>query len=96
MLLIEFEKNLKCGLNILKYRNTTDDSWYYLYIDIETLSTLLANFGIIFTLRMPTKSICLDTPETSKNIKIKFCDADIELYCGNNTAFYLPIMEQNY
>jgi len=96
MLLIEFEKNLKCGLNILKYRNTTDDSWYYLYIDIETLSTLLANFAIISTLRFNIDYICLDTPETSKNIKIKFCDADIELYCGNNAAFYLPIMEQNY
>jgi hypothetical protein len=96
MLLIEFESNLNCGLNILKYRNTTDDSWYYLYIDIETLSILLTNFGIISTLRMPTKPICIDIPETGKCIQMKFCDAPIELYCGNNAPFYLPILEQNY
>jgi hypothetical protein len=96
MLLIEFESDFKCGLNILKYRNTTDDEWYYLYIDIEALSILVANFGIISTLRVPTEPISLDTPQTSKNIQMKFCGASIELFCGNNSAFYLPILEQNY
>ena len=96
MLLIEFDFNLNYGLNILKYRNVNDSNWYYLYIDIETLNLLLINFGIICTLRLPTKAICIDNPITSKNIKIKYCGAHIELYCGNNTLFYLPIMEQNY
>jgi hypothetical protein len=96
MLLIEFEHNLNYGLNILKYRNVEDDSWYYLYIDIETLNLLVTNFGIISSMRMPTHSICVDNPLTSKKINMKFCDASIGLYCGNNTYFYLPIMEQNY
>lgn len=96
MLLIEFDSDLKYNSNILKYRNIYDDAWEYLYIDIETLSILLANFGIISTLRIPTNPICLDTPLTGKNIKIKYCGADVELYCNNNSAFYLPIMEQNY
>lgn len=96
MLLIEFEENVLSGPNILKYRNVEDDDWYYLYIDIDTLNLLLANFGIISTLRMPTKYICVDTPSTSKHIRMKYCDAPIELYCGNHTHFYLPILEQNY
>jgi hypothetical protein len=32
MLFVEFELNIKSGLNILKYRNVNDDIWYYLYI----------------------------------------------------------------
>ena len=96
MLFIEFEYNLKFGLNILKYRNVEDDIWYYLNIDIETLNLLVTNFGIISSLRIPTQFICVDSPLTSKNINVMLCDASIELYCGNNTYFYLPIMEQNY
>lgn len=96
MLLIEFEENLKYGLNTLKYRNVEDDNWYYLYIDIETLNLLVTNFGIISTKRLPLQHINVDSPLTSKIINIKFCDAPIELYCGNNTYFYLPILGQNY
>jgi hypothetical protein len=102
MLLIEFEENLKYGLNILKYRNITDDNWYYLYIDIETLNLLVSNFGIISTLRMPTQYICADNPSTSKTINIKYCNAPIEFYCGDNTynntykLFNFTILEQNY
>ena len=96
MLLIEFDCDLKYELNILKYRNVDDDAWEYLYIDIETLSILLANFAIISTLRFNIDYICLDMPYTDKRIQLKYCGADIELYCGNNAAFYLPIMEQNY
>lgn len=96
MLLIEFEEHLIDGLNILKYRNVEDNNWYYIYIDIETLNLLVTNFGIISTKRFPTQNICLDNPSTSKHINIKYCGASIELYCGNNTKIYLPILEQNY
>jgi len=77
-------------LNILKYRNVEDDIWYYLYIDIETLHLLITNFG------MPTQIICIDNLFTFKKINIKLCEAPIEVYCGNNKYFHLPIMEQNY
>jgi hypothetical protein len=30
MLLIEFDYDLKYGLNIIKYRNVEDDIWYYI------------------------------------------------------------------
>lgn len=96
MLLIEFEENLKYGLNIVKYRNVEDDNWYYLYTDIETLALLVTNFGIISTWRIPTEPILVDSPLTSKKINMKYCDAPIELYCGNNAYCYLPILEQNY
>lgn len=96
MLLIEFDENLKYGFNILKYRNVENDNWYYLYIDIETLNLLVTNFGIISTWRMPTQYICVDSHLTSKKVIIKYCDAPIEMYCGNNTYFYIPILEQNY
>ena len=96
MLLIEFEENITCGVNILKYRSIEDENWYYLYIDIETLNLLIRNFGIISTKRLPTQNICLDNPSTSKNITLKYCCASIELYCGNNSHFYLPLLEQNY
>ena len=96
MLLIEFKENIKYGLNLLKYRNIEDENWYYLYIDIETLNLLLIKFGIISTKRVPTQNICLDNPSTSKYININYCGASINLYCGNNTYIYLPILEQNY
>ncbi len=96
MLLIEFEEHIIDGLNILKYRNVEDDNWYYMYIDIETLNLLVTNFGIISTKRIPTQTICLDNPSTSKHISIKYCGAHIELNCNNDTKVYLPILEQNY
>ena len=77
MLLIEFDYNFKYGLNIIKYRNVEDDKWYYLYIDIETLHTLVLHFGIISTYRMPTQQINVDNPFTSKKINMKFCGAGI-------------------
>ena len=55
MLFIEFQTNINSGINILKYRNINDDIWYYLYIDIETLSLLVTNYGIISTYKIPTK-----------------------------------------
>ena len=96
MLFIEFQMNLDCGLNILKYRNIDNDDWYYLYIDIETLNLLVNNFGIISTYKEPTKFTNCDNPSTSKNIKLKYCDVNIELKCGNDTYFYVPMIEQNY
>jgi len=96
MLFIEFQINLNNELNILKYRNIDDDSWYYLYIDIETLNLLVTNYGIISTWKIPTKITNADNPTTSKIINLKYFGADIQLFCGNNTPFYLPYIEQNY
>lgn len=96
MLFIEFETNLISDYNILKYRNVDDDNWYYLYIDIETLNLLVTNYGIISTYKIPTKHTNCDNETTSKIIKLKYCGADIKLQCCNNTAFYLPNIEQNY
>jgi hypothetical protein len=96
MLFIEFQTNIISGVNILKYRNINDDVWYYLYIDIETLNLLVTNYGIISTYKIPTKFKNCDNPTTSNIIKLKYCGADIRLFCGNNTKFYLPYIEQNY
>lgn len=96
MLFIEFQTNLNSGLNILKYRNIDDDTWYYLYIDIETLDLLIRNFGVISTYKIPTKFTNCDNPTTSKIIKLQYCGADIQMYCGANSTFYLPCIEQNY
>jgi hypothetical protein len=96
MLFIEFQTNINSCNNILKYRNINDDIWYYLYIDIETLNLLVTNYGIISTYKIPTKITNCDNPTTSKIIKLKYCDSDIELYCNNNNTFYLPYIEQNY
>jgi len=95
-MLFIFETNLHYGNNILKYRNVDDDNWYYLYIYIETLNLLVTNYGIISTYKLPTEYTNCDNETTSKNIKLKYCGADINLWCGNNTAFYLPYIEQNY
>ena len=96
MLFIEFQTNIKSGNNILKYRNVDDDIWYYLYIDIETLNLLVTNYGIISTYKIPTKITNCDNPTTSKIIDLKYCGADIQLRCGDNTTFRLPCIEQNY
>ena len=98
MILIEFQKELNYGFNnIVKYREVDDDNWYYLYIDIETLNLLVKNYGIISTNKFPTKSSCLDNLTTGKEIKIKYCGTDIELYCGNNLIrFNLDILGFNF
>ena len=97
MLFIEFETNLNsCYNNILKYRDIDDNNWFYLYIDIETLNLLIRNFGIISTIKIPTKYTCSDNPSTGKEINLKYCGSNIKLYCENNTKFYLPDIEQNY
>jgi hypothetical protein len=96
MLFIEFQTELNYDENILKYKNVDDDNWYYLYIDIETLNLLVTNFGIISTYKIPTKITCCDNETTSKNIKIMYCGANVELYCGNNSKFNLAKIEQNY
>ena len=100
MLLIEFDENsTDGGLNILKYRDSENDSendsWYYLYIDIETLAILISNFGIISTIRN-SLNICIDNEFTSKTINMKYCGAPISLHCLNKSSLYLPILEQPY
>ena len=77
---------------VLIYRNINDDIWYYLYIDIETLNLLVTHYGIISTYKITN----CDNPTTSNIIKLKYCDTDIQLYCRNNTTFYLSYIEQNY
>jgi len=96
MLLIEFQTNLSSGFNVLKYRNVDDDNWYYLHIDVETLHLLLQQYGVISTHKIPTKHTNCDNPTTSKTIKLKYCGAEIQMYCGNNAAFNILSIEQNY
>jgi hypothetical protein len=96
MLFIEFQLNLNYGVNIIKYKNIDDDNWFYLYIDIETLNLLIL-IGIISTYKIPTIETCADNELTSKNIKLKYCNAEILFYCDNNTKeFNLSKLEQNY
>ena len=96
MIFVEFQTNLNYGLNMLKYRNIEDDNWYYLYLDIETLNLLITKFGIISTYKIPTKITNCDNETTCKIINIKYCGTDIKLFCGNNTPFYIPYLEQYY
>ena len=97
MLFIEFDTNIKNGLNILKYRNIDDNIWYYLYIDIQTLNLLLLNYGIISVYKIPTKKINCDNGTLSPDINLKYCGANIQLKCGvKNNKFYLADLEQNY
>lgn len=97
MLFIEIQTEFNSGCNnIIKYRNIDNDNWFYMYIDIETLNSLIENFGIISTIQFPTKYRCADNLTTGKEINLKYCGANIKLYCGNYTYFYLPYIEQNY
>lgn len=99
MLLIEFEENITQGLNIVKYRNVEDDTWYYLYIDVETLHLLIQNFGIVSTKKMPAQTtVCIDNPSTCKHIAMTFCNAPINIYCGSNDQLSLAMLAltQNY
>ena len=82
MLIIEFSPNIKYGSNLLKYRNIDDNKWYTLHINIETLGLLVDNFGII-------------SNDYQKKAVIKYCGAQLELQCGNNSDFWLPLIEQN-
>ena len=96
MLFIEFPVNLTSGLNLLKYKEVDGENWYYLYANIETVTLLIINFGIISTKKIPTQYTSCDNITTSKDIKLQYCGADIEIRCGNNSPFYLPKIEQNY
>lgn len=84
MILIEFEENLNYGVNIIKYKTVNDDSWYYMYLDIETLNLLIKNFGIIGLLRIPCEPICADQPTTGKEINLSYCGARIKMFCNEN------------
>lgn len=97
MLIIEFDENILHGLNLLKYRNSDDNMWYYMYIDIETLNLLLLNFGIIATKRIPTQYICVDNPLTSHIVRITYCGAQIEMNCNynNNSNSHLLALSNN-
>ena len=99
MLFIEIPICLSSGQNIIKYRNIRDDSWYYLYIDIETLNLLIMNFGIISTYRIPGKKSTCDNPTTGTIVKVNYCGADIEMHCGSKLGGYhlaLSYLDQNY
>lgn len=96
MLFIEFQTNLHCGLNVVRYRNIDDNNWNYLYMDIETLNLLLLNYGVISTHRTPEVFTNCDNPTTSKNINLKYGGADISMVCrnGNDARVYLTYLEQ--
>ncbi len=99
MLFIEFQTNINSSEeNILKYRNVDDDEWHYMYIDIETLNLLVTNFGVISTYKIPTKYTNADNETTSKEVRIKYCGADITMKCKcrNVTEFRSSKLEQNY
>jgi hypothetical protein len=71
MIILEFHTNIEYGMNIVKYKNRTDNDWHHLYIDIETLNLLIRNFGNC------------DSPTMPKIIELNYCGADISLICGN-------------
>jgi len=64
-------------------------------MDIETLNLLVTNYGIISTCKMPTVSTSCDNPTTGDVVKLKYCGADVQLHCGNNTPFHLPHLEKH-
>lgn len=95
MLLIEFQINIICGLNLLKYKNIDEDIWYYLYVDIETLNLLISNFGIFATRRIPTAEYTYtDNSYTSKKINVQYCGAQIEFYCGNDMSMSVDLLNK--
>ena len=97
MLLLEIPIDLQYGIkNIVKYREVDSTDWYYMYMDIETLNWLVQNYGIISTRRIPTMNTSCDNPTTGQLVCLKYCGASITMRCGNNTKFYLPLLEQNY
>lgn len=99
MLFIEIPQDFNYNLNIIKYRNINEDSWYYLYIDIETLNLLLSNYGIISAIQYPTLSRCIDNPTTGQNVSLNYCGAKINISCKNNynvNNFNLALLKQNY
>jgi hypothetical protein len=96
MLFIEIQQEWKHNVNIIKYRNIHEDDWYYMYIDIETLNLLIQNFGIISTVRKPTGLTNCDNLSTGNKIKIKYCGANIELFCKNKTDFKTSYLEQDW
>lgn len=96
MLFLEFSPDLGQS-NLVKYRNTTDGEWYYLFMDMETLHLLLQNFAVISTMRLRTQSICCDNLTTSKTIRATYYGAEINLFCGPGCrGFDLADLEQNY
>ena len=95
MIFIEFKPELQ-PINTIRYRNVTDDEWHYMEIDIQTLSVLLYNYGVISTLRLPDRFTNCDNPSTSRTMNLKFGGADIQLYAKNKSDFNLALIEQPY
>ena len=99
MLFIEFPIELTHGnTNIVKYRNINDNSWYYMYMDVETLNLLVQNYGIVGTKRMPTGFTNADNGTTSNVIKLSYSGAAIEFHCHESRLYVeaLTHIEQAY
>ncbi len=95
MLFIEIPYELLNGLNRITYRSIDEDTWQTMYIDVETLNLLLQNYGVISTApREIGRRVSVDRPETSRNLKLEYCGAEINLYCGNKSEIYLPLIVQ--
>lgn len=96
MLFIEFQHFVTNTNNLIRYKEVHSEEWYYMYVDIDTLSILVANYGIISTRKIPTKVTNCDNYSTSREIKLLYHNAPISFYCGNNAPFYLPDIEENF
>jgi hypothetical protein len=90
MLIVEFCKQLTSGKNEIRYRNTNEIEWQYMYVDVETLHLLLLNFGVNATTYYPTETlnkpyICVDNPSTTSDpVNVSYCGASIEFKCGKS------------
>lgn len=96
MIFIELEREWNYGENLIKYRDENSEEWYYMYIDIETMSHLLYNFGIISALRVPTRYCTMDNPWTGRNVIVKYCGAEVTMICNNNMRITYHSMATNY
>jgi hypothetical protein len=97
MILIEFEQNLFDKNNLIKYKNTGSDEWYYMFIDFDILNLLISNFGLVSTLKIPTRQNNCDNPSTGKVINIKYYGSDVKLLCNSQDyRKYITCLEENF
>ncbi len=97
MLLLGIPEYIEYGnKNVVKYRNVESEEWFYIYMDIETINLLLRNYGVISTKQIPSVYRCCDNPTTGKTVRLNYCGAKLQIECGNDSKFYLPVLEQNY
>ena len=90
MYVLEFPAEIWENEILVKYIEVDDNrepakcGWCNIKMDLETLNLLIQNCGMQSIYKMPNQRGNCDNGTLSHEVRIKYCGAEIDLYCENN------------